>query len=424
MSNFRSIGLSFRETPLEIREHLALDESACRELLRYFRDFTDTTDALVLSTCNRTEVYYSSEQDLTDAIFKGFSWVRRSKNIEQYKKHFISIADHQQAVQHLFDVSMGLEAQVIGDMQIANQVKNAYQWSADEEMAGPFLHRLMHTVFYTSKRVVQETTFRDGAASVSYAAKELIEDLTENIRTPKVLVLGLGEIGVDVCKNLVNSRIKEVYISNRTAEKAQSIAEECGFQTIPFEKAPDLIQEVDVVISSINRSKPFIEKAALADKPVLTHKFFIDLAVPRSIDHRIEEIPGVLLYNIDNIQSKASEVLEKRMAAIPDVKAIVGQSIEEFSDWSRDMIVSPTIKKLKSALEQIRREELAKHLKNYTDKEAQVVEKVTKSMMQKIMKLPVLQLKAACKRGEAETLIDVLNDLFDLEKHTEKAKDA
>ena len=424
MSNFKSIGLSFKETPLEIREHLALDESAIRELLRYLRDFTDASDALVLSTCNRTEVYYCADQDLTEAIFKGFSWVRRLENIRQYKKYFIGFGDHQQVVQRLFNVSMGLEAQVIGDMQISNQVKSAYQWSADEEMAGPFLHRLMHTIFYTNKRVVQETPFRDGAASVSYAAKELIEDLTEHIKHPKVLVLGLGEIGIDVCRNMVNSRIKEVYISNRTAEKATAIAAECGFQTIPFEKALDFIQEVDVVISSINRSKPFIEKSALADKPILTHKFFVDLAVPRSIDHRIEDIPGVLLYNIDNIRSKASKALEKRMAAIPDVKAIVNESIREFNDWSRDMIVSPTIKKLKNALEQIRREELARHLKNSTDKEAQIIDKVTKSLMQKVMKLPVLQLKAACKRGEAETLIDVLTDLFDLEKHSEKAKEA
>jgi len=136
----------------------------------------------------------------------------------------------------------------------------------------------------------------------------------------------------------------------------------------------------------------------------------------------VEDVPGALVYNIDDIQSKASEALDKRLSAIPAVKNIISESINDFNDWSKEMIVSPTIKKLKNALEEIRKEEIAKYLKEASDTESQIIDKVTKSMMQKIMKLPVLQLKAACKRGEAENLIDILNDLFDLEKQSEKVK--
>lgn len=417
---FKVLGLSFKNTPLEIREKLALDETHAKRLMKFMNEFTQATDVLVLSTCNRTEVYYSCKKELTKEILQGISLI---KGIDTpISEYFISYKKHSVAVERLFKVSMGLEAQVVGDLQISNQVKKAYQWSADEDMAGPFLHRLMHTIFFTNKRVVQETSFRDGAASVSYATKELIEDITSEIKDPRVLILGLGEIGRDVCRNLVDSKISNVTITNRTEEKAIALASECGFKTVPFDAALEAIQDADVIVSSIAAESPFITKEVVEKLEILSFKFFIDLSVPRSIEVSIEDIPGALIYNIDNIQSKASEALEKRTAAIPQVENIIEEAIFDFNDWSKEMVVSPTIKKLKNALEEIRKEELARYLKNADSKEAKIVDKVTKSMMQKVMKLPVLQLKAACKRGEAETLIDVLNDLFDLEKQSSQVK--
>ncbi|MEQ9169017.1 MAG: NAD(P)-binding domain-containing protein, partial [Fulvivirga sp.] len=271
------------------------------------------------------------------------------------------------------------------------------------------------------KRVVQETSFRDGAASVSYATKELIEDITTEIVNPKILILGLGEIGQDVCRNFVGSK-KDIVIANRTTEKAETLGAECGFPTMGFESALTSLSSFDVIVSSVAKNEPTITKESVSQIEILTPKFFIDLSVPRSIEMTIEDVPGALLYNIDNIQSKASETLNKRIAAVPDVENIINESLVDFEDWSKEMIVSPTIKKLKGALENIRQEEIQRYLKDASSDEAKVVDTVTKSMMQKIMKLPVLQLKAACKRGEAETLIDVLNDLFDLDKQSEPSK--
>lgn len=414
--SFKAVSLSYKNAPLNIRELVSFDEEACKRLLKYFKEFTPINEAVVLSTCNRTEVYYSADADLSEEIIKLIGLERNIGNIGDYREFFVVINDHQEALQQLFDVSMGLEAQVVGDLQIANQVKRAYQWSADEDMAGPFLHRLMHTIFFTNKRVVQETAFRDGAASVSYAAIELIGELTSAIVTPKILVVGLGEIGEDVCRNLENLKSKDVTIVNRTIEKAEAIAAECGFRVAPFAELQQQLNSADVVISSVSNKEPIISKQLLQAGETLSFKYLLDLSVPRSIDKNVEEVHGVLLYNIDDIHSKTSEALEKRLAAIPDVKAIISSSMEELLDWSKEMEVSPTIHKLKSALEQIRQEELARFLKGASESESQLIEKVTRSMMQKIIKLPVLQLKAACKRGEAETLIDVLNDLFDLEK--------
>lgn len=420
--HFKAVSLSYKNAPLEVRELVAFDEAACKRLLRYFEEFTNVREALVISTCNRTEVYYAADESITDEIIKLIGLERNVENIFDFKKYFVEYNNFEDAIVHLFDVAIGLEAQVVGDLQIINQVKNAYQWSADMDMAGPFVHRLLHTIFFTNKRVVQETSFRDGAASVSYAAVELIEELTSAISKPKILVLGLGEIGEDVCRNLENMTTKEVTVSNRTHSKAVEIAEECGFLTAPFENFQASIAEADVIISSVTVDKPIITKSLFASSDVVSHKYLFDLSVPRSIESDIEDIPGALLYNIDNIQNKASQALEKRLASIPNVKSIIAEAIDDFQDWTKEMEVSPIINKLKNALEEIRQSEMSRHVKNLTPKESEIVDKVTKGMMQKIIKLPILQLKAACKRGEAESLIDVLNDLFNLEEQPDKVE--
>src|SRR5690606_4833645 len=159
----------------------------------------------------------SADADLSEEVSKGLAMIKSPE--EGFEQYFIKY-EGSACVRHLFEVAIGLDAQVIGDLQISGQVKNAYQWSADENMAGPFLHRLMHTIFFANKRVVQETAFRDGAASISYAAKELAEDLTTGLRDPKILVVGVGEIGQDVCLNLADAGLRNVTILNRTREKA------------------------------------------------------------------------------------------------------------------------------------------------------------------------------------------------------------
>src|SRR5690349_14814197 len=230
--NFKSLALSYKTAPLKIREQVSLNEAGAKQLLHFLKDYTQATDVLVVSTCNRTEIYYMAEKDLSEDIFKGLALIKKPES--GFEQHFAKY-EGQPAVEHLFQVAIGLDAQVIGDLQISGQVKNAYQWSADENMAGPFLHRLMHTIFFANKRVVQETSFRDGAASISYAAKELAEDLTNGVKNARALVVGVGEIGQDVCLNLVNSNFKDVTILNRTIEKAEKLALRCGFAFKPIE---------------------------------------------------------------------------------------------------------------------------------------------------------------------------------------------
>ena len=374
---------------------------------------------MILSTCNRTEVYYASAEDLSKGIIKLIAAQKGLANSEELIPLFECFTDHEDAIVHLFRVAIGLESQVVGDVQITNQVKHAYQWSADQNMAGPFIHRLLHTIFFTNKKVVQETQFRDGAASVSYATVELAEELLENYNNPNVLIVGVGEMGADVVRNMMNTSLKNVFITNRTEAKAEALALACGFQFLPFDQLQSGINKADLVISSVALPEPLIKKADLEHLTITTYKYFVDISVPRSICADVEQIPGVILYGIDTLQNRSQEAIEKRHRSIPHVESIIETAVEELREWTKEMVVSPTIQKLKNALEQIRKEEVSRHLKSLNHDEAKRIEEITRNMMQKIIKLPVLQLKAACKRGEAETLIDVLNDLFNLEKETQ-----
>lgn len=415
-NKFRAISISHKNAPVQIREIISLDDQAIERIILKIREFFSLGDALILSTCNRTEIYYSHELDLSTEIIKLVGLEKGLADIINYLEYFEIFNNDKSAITHLFRVAMGLEAQVIGDIQISNQVKRAYQLAADLNTAGPFLHRLMHTVFFTNKRIVQETSFRDGAASLSYAAIELIESLTSNTYQPRVLLIGVGEIGEDVAKNMVYLPDAKVKVTNRTFSKAESIASELGFEVVPFESCIEAMEEADVIVSSIQKNDPFITKDLVKQFKIQSYKLLVDLSVPRSIETSVEDVPGVILYNVDNIRSKTSEALEKRLSAIPRVEQIIEQSIDEFYGWKKEMMVSPTINKLKQSLEQIRQEELSRYLKNADPKEYAVIDKITKSMMQKVLKVPVVQLRAACKRDEAEEMIDFISDLFDLDK--------
>lgn len=415
-NKFRALSLSYKIAPVEIREIISLDESDVHSILIKLKDFFSVTDTLILSTCNRTEVYYSHELDLSTEIIKLIGLEKGLDDVVSYLEYFKIFNEDREAIHHLYRVAMGLDAQVVGDMQISNQVKRAYQASAYLEIAGPFLHRLMHTIFFTNKRVVQETSFRDGAASISYAAVELIEELTSNTFQPRILLIGVGEIGEDVAKNMVHIPHAKVTIANRTFQKAKDLADEFNFKVIPFEACYEAMEDADVIVSSILKSEPFITKSLVKTFDIKSYKLFVDLSVPRSIETSIEDVPGALLYNVDNIKSKATAALEKRLASIPQVETIIEESIDDFYNWKKESMASPTINKLKNALELIRKEELERYLKNPDSKEYAIIDKITKSMMQKVLKVPVVQLRAACQRDQAEQMIDLISDLFDLEK--------
>ncbi|MEO9482513.1 MAG: glutamyl-tRNA reductase [Ekhidna sp.] len=409
MEGFKALGLSYKNAPIEVREKVAFTEEEAVQFLSMLKDTLSVEEALLISTCNRTEIYFTSQDKVESKII---SLIAAYKNLASgdLSNHF-NLYERADALEHLFNVSLGLESQVLGDIQISNQVKRAYQQSADLNLAGPHLHRLMHTIFYANKRVVQETRLQDGTASVASVAVDLIKGFIGNIENPRIALIGLGEIGQNVLENL-NSEEASITLVNRTKSKAEKLAGEHNTTVCDFSDLKKVANDNDVVIAAAATSSPILS-AADFDAEVV-HKLLIDLSVPRSMDSGLENVPGISLYNVDQLTERTAKARKLREQSIPDATKIIADELAGFSNWQSEMGVSPTIQRLKSALDQIRREELARH-KKLSDSEMELLEVVTKSMIQKVIKLPVLQLKAACKRGEAETLVGVLNDLFNLE---------
>lgn len=409
MEGFKALGLSYKNAPIEVREQVAFNEMEASQFLTQLKDVFSIEEALLISTCNRTELYYTSNENLDSQIIQLISTFKSlsSDQLTDYFNYYESI----DASRHLFNVSLGLESQVLGDIQISNQVKRAYQQSADLNLAGPHLHRLMHTIFYANKRVVQETSLQDGTASVASVAVDLIKGFVSNIENPRIALIGLGEIGQNVLENL-NSDEAVVTLVNRTKSKADKIANGRDIAVCDFADLDKVIIENDVIISAVAAVSPIISAANF--ESAVVHKLMIDLSVPRSMDNDLESIPGLSLYNVDQLSERTEKARILREKGIPDASKIIEEELSNFVSWKSEMGVSPTIQRLKSALDQIRKEELARH-KKLSDKEIELLEVVTKSMIQKVIKLPVMNLKAACKRGEAETLVGVLNDLFNLE---------
>lgn len=416
----KSVSISHRTAPLTIREQVALNEEESKDFALKCKEQFGLSELLIVSTCNRTEMYYTSHQDVSKELVNHLLEEKGLYEQVDYANHFQIVNETNESLQHLFEVATGLQSKVVGDLQIPNQIKKAYQQSADLNLAGPYLHRLMHTIFYANKRVAQETSFRDGAASVSYATVALAEELSQSIAAPKILILGLGEIGLDVCKNMEEDKdFAEITIINRTLEKAEKVAQGKSFRVAKYENLWEEIAKADIIISSVRTNEPIITQEELKKIQLLSFKYFIDLSVPRSIDEGIEKINGVLLYNIDTLKERADQALQTRLASVPQVHQIIEESIYSFNDWSKEMEVSPTIHKLKNALEQIRKEEINRHLKGLSQDEIDKLEKITASLVQKIIKQPIIHLKAACKRGESESMVDALNDLFNLEQYAE-----
>lgn len=419
---FKAVSLSFLNTPIAIRELFSFDEFGVKKILLLLKEQFDLQEAIFISTCNRTELYYVSEIDLNDAIIDFFIQNTDIGKQGDIKNYFVKYNQSMATIAYLFEVSVGLHSQVIGDLQMIGQAKDAYQWAADVNMAGAFVHRLMHTVFYANKKIVQQTSYRDGAASISYAATELIDEILIADKNKNILLVGTGEIGEDVAKNLANFGYTNITICNRTLENAQLLAQKLQFSpksVLPIEHLWSHIAYFDVIVSAVQVSEPFFTFEKLKDIKILSHKYFIDLAMPRSIEPSIEKLAGINLYNLEDLTKKTTLALERRMAAIPQVKEILHETLHEFASWVKETEVSPTIHRIKSVLETIRTEEINRYNKQLSQNELKAVETITKNMVQKLIKLPVVQLKAACKRGDADNLIEILNELFDLENQNE-----
>jgi len=415
LENFRCLSISYKKASLEVRSLFYLDDDGSNQYINALSEVLGIREVILVSTCNRVEIYYLHDKEIDLNII---SLLKSQKGLKESANHLLNKLSRyvgMDACEHLFRVSLGLESQILGDLQIISQVKKAYQISCDHDLSGMFLHRLMHAIFYANKKMVQSTSFRDGTASTSYACFTLAKQLSKTFIDPKILVIGAGAIGRDICLHFSKNDYNNVTILNRTIEKAIALSNECHFGYDSLDKLDQYIKNSDIIISTVESNQEIITKEGLLNMDIAL-KFFMDLSVPASIEASVQDIPGVLLHSIDDLQQNIEEVQEKRKNALPQIEALIENSLDEFSEWSEEVSVSPIINQLKSTLDEIRRTEISRYTNKISTKEKELVENITQSMIQKIIKFPVMELKSACKRGEEEKLSELIVNLFNLEK--------
>ena len=416
--NLLCVGISHHTAPLDVRERLWFSSEETRQTLPLLRPM-GMGECVLFSTCNRTEVYVLTENNIvpSEEIKKILIAQKSAQGKVQPSDLFTLTAGD--AARHLFRVAAGIDSMVLGDVQILAQVKEGFSLANELGTAGFFMNRLFQLAFRAGKRARTETEIGDGAVSVSYAAVELAEKIFDDLHKKSALVIGAGETADLTATHLRGKEIGKLVITNRTQERAEQLAAKVQGVVIPFENWFDTLLEVDILISSVEVNRYVLNVSDV--QRILKHRgnktlFVVDIGVPRNIDPEIKNIENVFLYDLDNLHLMVEENLQKRQTEIPKVEAIITEILAELTRWYSSLEVNPTITALTQFMENIRREELAKNINRFDPKDRELVELVTKRIINKIVHAPIVNLKNGKEISPADRLqkMSAIQKLFGL----------
>jgi glutamyl-tRNA reductase len=414
------VGASHRTAPVELREQLDFCSRGLDRAVVALAGRASTNEAVVLSTCNRAELYVACNdasatfEDLV-AFFSEFQQLPAAR----IRPHLYSHMDRD-AARHLFRVSSGLDSLVVGEPQILGQVKEAYGVASAVEATGTLLNKLFHWAFAVGKRVRSETALAEGAVSVSFAAVTLAKKIFGNLHGRQVLVVGTGEMGKLTATHLKAQGIGALVITSRTLGHAQELAAEVGGTAAPWDRLEPSLRESDIVITSTSSPTPILTKAQIAASMPASRTrplFLIDIAVPRDVDPNAAEIEQVFLYNIDDLQAIVKENLEKRGSEIGRAEQIVDDEVEKFATWQRSRQAIPTVVALRQRFETIRRSELERLESKLSGLPPEVrtrIDEITRLMIEKLLLTPTEQLKTLGDTELVGQYTDALTRLFAL----------
>jgi glutamyl-tRNA reductase len=395
-------GMSHRSAPVEVRERVAFPPCAGRSFLRRLKDEGVVSEAVLLSTCNRTEVYAVVEDGgararMLDLLAEDRGVERASLEQDTY---WLTDAE---AVRHLYRVASSLDSMVVGEGQILGQVREAYRASTEEHCAGQILNRLFHTSLRVGKKVRSETGIGDSSLSVPRVAVKLAEEVFGDLAGRRALVLGAGDMSELVVKHLKDRGVADLLIANRTPQRASLLAERVGGKAVAFDPLAAQLPEVDVVVSSTGSGEWVVQSETVAGALALRSEplFFIDIAVPRDIDPVVQTLGSVYLYDIDDLQAVVERNAEGRQDAAEEGEAIISPAVPEFMGWLSTLHVVPLIQELRDGAEQIRRHELARVLSRMelSPEEATSVERMSHSLVNKLLHGPIQEIKARAEAG-------------------------
>jgi glutamyl-tRNA reductase len=325
-------------------------------------------------------------------------------------------------VRHLFRVAAGLDSMVMGEPQVFGQVKAAYRQAVDKKSTGVVLNRLIHRTFFVAKRVRSETGIGDNAVSVSYAAIELGRKIFGSLEDKQVLLIGAGEMAELAVEHLVGHHVGKVFVANRTFSRAASLAKTFDGRPVSMEEIPEMLQTVDIVVSSTGAPDLVITRAMV--KAVLRRRrnnplFFIDIAVPRDIDSAVHKLENVYLYDIDDLKEVVDDNLAQRKKEAVKAERIIEEVLLSFRDWYDRLAVVPTVVAMREKITDIARAEADKtlgSLKHLSDNDRAAVYRMTAAIVNKVMHDPTTFLKNSADKKEKNRYLDIAKKLFGLEK--------
>jgi glutamyl-tRNA reductase len=417
------LGLSHKTAPVEQREKAALSEKETRALLRTLLGGGTVTEAVALSTCNRTEVYVATPDASVaeDAVADAIVTHTRMSADELACARYVLREDR--AAAQLFRVASSLDSMVVGESEIQGQVRTAWELSREEGTTGPILNQLFRQALEVGKSVRSQTRIGSGSASVPAVALELAEDVLSELPASRVLLIGAGRMAEATAMALIQHGVHEVVVANRTVGTARELAQRVGGRGVGFDMLATELAGADIVISSTDAPHPILREADLApvmaartDRPMVV----VDISVPRDVDPAVADIPGVVLFDIDDLERVVESNLNGRRLEAERGEGFVIGAVQGYASWRRGLNAAPAITSLRARAETIRQTELERlegSWEQLSEADRARVEALTKGIVNKLLHEPTVRVRAAAEDGDGEALrhLESLRHLFGLE---------
>jgi glutamyl-tRNA reductase len=403
IDSFYSIGISHWNCPLEVREKFGIDKQQSTDFIKELKSLGGS--AFSVSTCNRTQVFAHNinVHQLKEKFIKYSG--DQTDNFEKYG----FVLENEEAIQNLFEVSTGIDSQILGDLQIFSQVKEGVDLAKNNGCINSHMDRLLQFVFQANKEVQSFTTISKGAASVAHAAVLKIKQKTKHLKEKKkILVFGTGEIGQRTLENLNSQTKAEITIINRTEEKAKELAEVQKVNYAPIEQLSQEISKCDVIVVATASKDYTLKNEHISN--LNSESLFIDLSVPRNIDPNISSNENVELVDMDELNSEADKTLGKRKKDIPKAKTIINLHKIEFEDWSKLHTLGPTIKNLKLSFEDMKNSEIEKYKGQYQKDELERIKPLIDSIVKKISSKNIEYLRKRYRIDEE--ILEVMREMY------------
>src|SRR5262245_13795974 len=422
-----AVGLSHRTAPVELREAVDFARKGLEHALADLSSRGAGREVVVLSTCNRAEIYAVGDTDETaEQVGRFFSDYHEIPH-DRVRDH-LYVHRGAEAARHLFRVAAGLDSLVVGEPQILGQVKAAYAVASDGQFTAALTNRLFHSAFTVGKRVRSETGLGEGAVSVSYAAIALAKKIFGDLKGRSVLILGAGEMAKLTGVHLQAQHVRQITIASRTLSTAQNLAARLDGVAVAWERIDQGLSAADIVVTATGASEPVLTRSRVDE--AMRHRrnrplFVIDIAVPRDVDPAVGQLDQVFLYNIDDLRTIVQENLARRGAELARAEAIVDAEVAKYTAWMQSREIVPTVVALRQRFEAIRRAELERlepKLAGLPPDARARVDEVTRLIVEKLLLTPTEQLKAVSDEAMIVAYADALNRLFSLAQ--DKDRDA